>query len=199
MRKKANNTTNKQQENGNLKPKTAAKFEKSEEVMQQKDFLKLNLPHYKISFETHDGPHRTSIQLQLPSGIKEDEIFYKIIQNGSALEITIPDHPGIQMAVAQQAILNQYSIISMDNIWVTSFARPIENILHEHDLHDGRIRRKMVIELDYQVEEEPYSDGVVPKVSPPKVGELKIFFIQRVRKRQNYNQVIKKPKFNDVH
>ena len=36
IRKKANNTTNKQQENGNLKQKAAAKFEKSEEVMQQK-------------------------------------------------------------------------------------------------------------------------------------------------------------------
>ena len=46
--KKANNTTNNQQENGNLKPKAAANSGKSEEVRQGKEPLKLELPHYKI-------------------------------------------------------------------------------------------------------------------------------------------------------
>ena len=197
--KKANNTTNNQQENGNLKPKAAARSGKSEEVRQGKEPLKLELPHYKISFVTHDGLHRTSVQVQLPSGIKEGDIFFKIIENGSALEILINDHDGMQMAIAQQGILRQYVPMPMSDIWMTTFSRTIEDIVQKHGFDNRRIRRKMVIELDYQVEEEPYYDGVIPKFFSPKIGELKMFFIQLIRKREDYNRDIKKPKINDVY
>ena len=149
--------------------------------------LVLQLPFYRTQMEDYKGNLRESIKVQLPSGTKKEDFFYKIINQGYALEIKINDPVSMQSVECHRFLFNRFQATSMDSIRMVSFARNIKNTIENNGFHDNRIQRKMLITFDHQMEERPYQDGNIPAVLFPCIGGCHMFVIEVIKVRQDYN------------
>ena len=112
--------------------------------------LVLQLPFYRSQIQDYMGHSRESIKIQLPSGTKQEDFFYKIINQGYTLEIKIKDPVAMQSLRHHRAAFSRFQPTGMDTIRMASFARTINNATQNKGFTDNRIQRKTLIRFELQ-------------------------------------------------
>lgn len=154
--------------------------------------LDIILPHHVYRFPTANGTERLGIKVNLPSGVDHADVTYRILEPGVAIELLIQDTDEFSDGSFEDQI---YSGLSRDHARFVAFKNHVKQLIEKNDLKNGRIIRKMIINLPFQVEMYFYKDANC--VGDEIIGDDKHTWLimDLIGVQNNYKQAKKKSKF----